>query len=261
LFGRSLAERAVALVEIAHPAHREHLLAAAIEIGLLPKGQQQRSRRAYPVEEVREAQLRDGRQVTVRATRTDDAPALQEFFFRPRPEDVRTRFFRQLRSLTDEMAQHLCSVGYEHEMAFAAVVGERESERVVGSSSYFLDPRTGLADVAYMVDPEWQGVGLGRLLQARTIEYARAHGVRGFTADVLPDNTAMLAVFRRSDCRVTSHLDGGVVELQLLFEASPPAPADGGTTLPESRRGVTPGPAEHRPVSKPRRSTGSRRRT
>jgi acyl-CoA hydrolase len=35
LFGRSLAERAVALVEIAHPAHRERLLAAAIEMGLL----------------------------------------------------------------------------------------------------------------------------------------------------------------------------------------------------------------------------------
>lgn len=218
LFGRSLADRALALIEIAHPDHREGLLAAAIESGLLPRGQTLLSRLAYPVEEVRDATLRDGRRVTVRPTRGGDAAALQALFYHLRPEDVRTRFFRQLRSLTDEMAQHLAGVGYEQEMAFAAVVGEPESERIVGTSSYFLDPRTGLADVAYMVDREWQGVGLGTLLQARTIEYARARGIRGLTADVLIGNAAMLAVFRRSGCQLTSHVADGVIELQLLFE-------------------------------------------
>jgi acyl-CoA hydrolase len=219
LFGRSLGERAIALIEIAHPEHRERLLAAAVEAGLVPRGQALRSRIAYPDEEVRAATLRDGRRITMRPTRTGDAPALQALFFRLRPEDVRTRFFRHLRSLTDEMAQHLCSVGYTQEMAFAAVVGDPEAERVVGTSCYFLDPRTGLADVAYMVDPEWQGVGLGSLLQARIMEYARGHGIRGFTADVLAGNAAMLGVFRRSGCEVTSHLDEGVFEVKLLFAA------------------------------------------
>jgi acyl-CoA hydrolase/RimJ/RimL family protein N-acetyltransferase len=218
LFGRSLAERATALIEIAHPEHREGLLAAAVEIGLVPRGQTLRSRSAYPIEEVRDATLRDGRRITVRPTRTSDTPALHDLFFRLRREDVRTRFFRYLRSLTDEMAQHLCNIGYVQEMAFAAVVGDQEAERVVGSSCYFLNPQTGLADVAYMVDPAWHGVGLGSLLQARTIEYARGHGIRGFTADVLADNAPMLAVFRRSGCRVTTRLVDGAYEVQILFE-------------------------------------------
>jgi RimJ/RimL family protein N-acetyltransferase len=213
---------------------------------LLPRGQTLLSRLAYPVEEVRDATLRDGRRVTVRPTRGGDAAALQALFFHLRPEDVRTRFFRQLRSLTNEMAQHLSGVGYEQEMAFAAVVGEPESERIVGTSSYFLDPRTGLADVAYMVDPEWQGVGLGTLLQLRTIEYARAHGIRGLTADVLMSNAAMLAVFRRSGCQLTSHVADGVIELQLLFEE----PVD------VSRRAVT-----RRPPPRDRRSSATRRPT
>ncbi len=142
---------------------------------------------------------------------------------------MRTRFFRHLRSLTDEMASHLCNVGYVQEMAFAAVVGEPESERIVGTSCYFLDPQSGLADVAYMVDPDWQGAGLGRLLQTRITEYARGHGIRGFTADVLADNAAMMAVFRRSGCAMESHLAGGAFEVQLLFapggENSDPEPA------------------------------------
>jgi RimJ/RimL family protein N-acetyltransferase len=191
--------------------------------------------------------------VTVRPTRTGDAPALQALFFRLRPEDVRTRFFRLLRALTDEMAQHLCGVGYEEEMAFAAVVGEPESERVVGTSSYFLDPRTRLADVAYMVDPEWQGVGLGNLLQSRTVEYARAHGVRGFTADVLADNAPMLAVFRRSGCRTTTHFADGVIEMQMLFDAPAVAPDPGRTTGARGHAGGAGRPAAPRPSGRTRR--------
>ena len=218
LFGRSLAERSIALIEIAHPMYREQLLEAAVEARLLPRGQKLRSRTAYPVEEVRDTELRDGHRITVRPTRAGDAPALQDLFFRLRDEDVRTRFFRHLCSLTDEMAQHLCSVDYTQEMAFAALVGGPESERMVGTSCYFLDPQTGLADVAYMVDPEWQGLGLGTLLQMRTIEYAREHSVRGFTADVLVGNAGMLTVFRRSGCQMTSHLGDGVIEVQMLFD-------------------------------------------
>jgi RimJ/RimL family protein N-acetyltransferase len=103
-------------------------------------------------------------------------------------------------------------------MAFAAAVGERASERIVGSSCYFLDLATGLADVAYMVDPEWQGTGLGSALQERTIEYARRHGVRGFTADVLAENAPMLAVFRRSGLRLESRVESGTFEVKLLFD-------------------------------------------
>jgi acyl-CoA hydrolase/RimJ/RimL family protein N-acetyltransferase len=218
LHGRSLAERAVGLIEIAHPDHREALLTDAIERGILPEGQTLRSRAAYPVGEESDAQLRDGRTVDIRPTRASDARPLQDLFFRMRPEDVRTRFFRTLRSLTDEMALHLCSVGYEQEMAFAAVVGERESERIVGTASYFVDPRTGLADVAYMVDPAWQGSGLGSALQDRTIDYARRHGVRGFTADVLAENAGMMAVFRRSGLRMETHVDAGAFEVTMLFD-------------------------------------------
>ena len=218
LHGRSLAERALALIDIAHPDHRDALLAAAAEGRLVSNPAKVRSRAAYPVGEERAEVLRDDRPIVVRPTRASDAPLMKGLFFRLGDEDVRTRFFRRLRSLTDEMALHLCSVGYEREMAFAAVIGERESERIVGSSCYFVDPATGFADVAYMVDPDWQGTGLGSLLQARTIEYARDHGVRGFHADVLSENAPMLAVFRRSGLRLESKADSGTLDVTMHFD-------------------------------------------
>jgi RimJ/RimL family protein N-acetyltransferase len=102
-------------------------------------------------------------------------------------------------------------------MAFAAVVGPPERERIVGASSYYVDLGTRLADVAYMVDPEWQGVGLGSLLHTRMVDYARDHGVRGFTADVLARNTRMLKVFRRWHPDLASDLEAGVYEVTMTF--------------------------------------------
>ena len=217
LFGRSLAERAVALIEIAHPDVRSELLDAAISSGLVRHKQRLRSRTAYPVAEVREARLRDGRKMQVRPTRTSDTGAMQELFHRLSEEDVRTRFFQKLTSLTDTAAQHLCSVDYEEEMAFAAVIGPSAHQRIVATSTYYLNPASGLAEVAYIVDPEWQGAGLGALLHARLVDYARDHGARGLTADVLAENSRMLRVFERGDHSFSVEIEAGVADVTMLF--------------------------------------------
>jgi RimJ/RimL family protein N-acetyltransferase len=217
LFGRSLAERAVALIDIAHPDDRSELLDAAIERGLVGPEQQLRSRTAYPVAQVRDVRLRDGRQVCLRPTRTSDTRAMQDLFYRLSEEDRETRFLHKLSSLTDTAAQHLCSVDYLEEMAFAAVVGPSEHERIVAASCYYLSPATGLAEVAYMVDPDWQGVGLGGVLHARLVEYAREHGARGLTADVLLGNSRMMRVFKGGDYSLRRRTEGGVQEVTMRF--------------------------------------------
>ena len=217
LFGRSQAERAVALIEIAHPEYRTELLEAAIASGLVGEKQRLRSRRAYPVAEERETRLRDGREARIRPTRTSDTGAMQALFYRLGEEDVHTRFFQKLTSLTDTAAQHLCSVDYEEEMAFAAVVGPWAQERIVAASSYFLNPATGLAEVAYIVDPDWQGAGLGTTMHAILVDYAREHGGQGLTADVLAENSSMLRVFERGDHSFAAETDAGVIEVTMRF--------------------------------------------
>jgi acyl-CoA hydrolase/RimJ/RimL family protein N-acetyltransferase len=218
LFGKSIAERALALIAIAHPDDRAALLAAAQERGIVRAGQRLRSRTAYPVDEERELALRDGRSVVLRPTRAIDLRALQELFHRMPEQDVQTRFFQKLSSLTDDAADHLCNVDYQDEMAFAAVVGRAEHERIVATSSYYVDPRERLAEVAYMVEPGWQGSGLATALHARTVEYARSHGVRGLTADVMMGNLAMMKVFRRGEgYDLVRELEDGVYEVRMLF--------------------------------------------
>jgi acyl-CoA hydrolase/RimJ/RimL family protein N-acetyltransferase len=218
LFGRAIAERAVALIEIAHPKFRDHLLAEAKRLGYVAPKIALKSRAAYPSEEEREVTLKNGTRVLVRPTKATDVRAIQELFYSLTPEDVYTRFFNHLSSLSVDKAQHLCSVGYEDEMAFVAVTGEREQEVAVGSSCYYLNPTTNLADVAYMIRPEWQGLGLASLFQARMAEYAKGRGIRGFTADVLVKNEKMLKVFERSGGKLTLRATAGSYEVTILFD-------------------------------------------
>jgi len=169
------------------------------------------------VHEERIVTLKKGAKVMIRPARAADAGALQSLFHRLSPDDVYTRFFRRVRSLSNRELQTLCNVNHETEVAFLAVTGPRESEEVVGSACYFLSPTTNLAEVAFMVSPEWQGAGLGTALQARLQEYAMSRGVRGFVAEILPGNTSMLQLAARAAGTMTTSRDEDAVHVTVLF--------------------------------------------
>jgi acyl-CoA hydrolase/GNAT superfamily N-acetyltransferase len=219
LFGKSIRERALALIEVAHPRWREMLLSSAKKLGYVRSDQYLASQAAYPVHEEHVVSLKNDVKIMIRPARAGDAGALQALFHRLSPDDVYTRFFRHVRSLTYPELQTLCNVNHETEVAFLAVTGPRENEKVVGSACYFLNPTTNLAEVAFMVSPEWQGAGLGTALQARLLEYAMSRGVRGFVADILPRNASMLRLIARAPGVVTTSRDEDGVRVTVVFPA------------------------------------------
>lgn len=107
--------------------------------------------------EERTVRLKNGTTVLIRPAHASDADALRAQFHHLTPDQVYTRFFRRVRSLSYPELQTLCNVNHETEVAFLAVTGPRESEVVVGSAAYFLNSTTNLAEIAFMVAPEWRG--------------------------------------------------------------------------------------------------------
>ena len=217
LFGKSIGERAVALIEIAHPKFRAQLLEEAKRLGYLPADQSLKSMRDYPVEEERVVKLKNGRQIMLRPARASDADGIRALFHSMPADDVYTRFFHRLHSLSNREVARLCNLNYETEVAFVAVEGPRENEQVVAQSCYFINPSTNLAETAFMVDPAWQGTGLGSALQRRMAEHARARGLRGFIAEVLPENSKMLALARGFSNNIHVERDEDTVHVTMLF--------------------------------------------
>src|SRR5215472_8181583 len=231
LFGKSIRERALALIEIAHPQWREELLKAAKKLGYVRADQYLASQVAYSVDEERIVTLKKGAKVRVRPARASDAGALQGLFHRLSDDDVYTRFFRRVRALSYQELQTLCNVNHETDVAFLAVIGPRENEKIIGSACYFLNPTTNLAEVAFMVAPEFQGAGLGTALQACLQEYAMSRNVRGFVFEILPANTSMLRLAARAQGTLTTSRDEEVVHVTALF----PDTGSSLSSLPDSQ--------------------------
>jgi len=223
LFGKSVRERAIALIAIAHPDFRAELLAEAQRLHLVPAAHRLGSRHEYLVEEERSATLKNGATVRLRPAGGGDVAAMQTLFHRMSSEDVYMRFFRKVSALTYDEAQRLCNVDFDHDVAFVAVRGPRENEEIIGIAGYFLNPSTNLAEIAFIVEPAHQRSGLGTALQDRLSEFARARKVRGFVAEVLQINDGMLNLARRLG-EVEIHVEEDIHTITCIFDAPPPAP-------------------------------------
>ena len=217
LFGKTIRERATALIELAHPQFRPELFAQAQAMGYLSADQTLQNLQAYPVEEELTITLKDGRTVMLRPALSSDAQGIRDLFHHLSEADVYTRFFRHVRGLSNAEVQRLCNVNYESEVAFVATCGAREESVIVGQSCYFINPTTNLADTAYMVHPDWQGCGLGGALQNCMARHAKKRGLRGFVADVLPDNHRMLNLARSGPPNVQVERHSDSVHLTQLF--------------------------------------------
>jgi acyl-CoA hydrolase/RimJ/RimL family protein N-acetyltransferase len=213
LQGKSLQERALALIEVAAPAMRPELLSKARELGLIGADFKRANVGAYAVEDERIVVTRAGRRVRVRPARLADVSHLQKLVHRLPADDLYLRFFRTLRSLTIEEAVRLCTNEQSVDAMFVAVAGEDEAERIVGNACLLGDPAGRYGEVGYLIDPEYQGSGLGRALQETLIDKARALGFRGLTAEILADNKRMLALARASGLRVSLERDGDTCEV------------------------------------------------
>ena len=218
LYGKSISERAIALIEVAHPNFRPQLLEEAKRLHFVRDEQKVESSKRYLVEEERHVELKGGKTVLLRPAGAGDVMAMKEIFHHMSDEDVYTRFFQRLEGLSFRDAQRLCNVNFDTEVAFMATVGTRENEEIVGSACYFLNASTNLAEVAYMIVPAWQATGLGSALQQRLMEYAKKKGVRGFVADVLQGNKKMISLAKRACDNVQVSKESGVLEIVMIFD-------------------------------------------
>ena len=67
------------------------------------------------------------------------------------------------------------------------------------------------AEIAITIADSWQGRGLGSALLRRLVQRAREENITRFTADIMADNRAMLALIRKLGPTEVMHQDGPIV--------------------------------------------------
>lgn len=215
LWGRNVRQRALALIEIAHPDFRAELLTGAKERHYLFQDQIA-PRSLHPWEEEHEAQLPAGERVWVRPVRMTDEELLQDLFYRLSDDSTHQRFMSYKRAHPHEDMAELVNLETEDSVGIV-VCADEEGRLIVAMARYDVDPATNLADIAFVVQDEWQGRGVGTLLMKSMAELARARGLSGFTADVEAANKPMMMVLHRSGLEVSANLVGGAYHLVARF--------------------------------------------
>jgi len=196
LQGKSVRERAMALINIAHPAFRQELLREAKQKAYVYPDQILLSDQyhSYPMEEESEYTLKDGSRATIRPIKPTDEPLLQEFFYSHTDETIYRRYFHALKAMPHSRAQQLVNVNYKEHMAFVVTVGAIGLERIIGVGRYGAEDEITV-EVAYTIGESYQNQGIGSTLQDRLEDYAKRQGFKTAIAYVMVDNEPVFALF------------------------------------------------------------------
>lgn len=168
------------------------------------------------------ARLRDGTRVVARPVQPEDRERLRQGFERLSKQSRYWRFHAAIQRLSEEQLTYFTHVDHVDHEAWLLLDLDHPESPGVGIARYVRDPEDpSVAEAAITVADEYQGLGGGTLLLGLLAERARANGIRVFRNYVMPDNTAMLDLFRQLGGIVHDRTcnDAVVVDLPLPKEA------------------------------------------
>jgi GNAT superfamily N-acetyltransferase len=172
--------------------------------------------RDYSVSEV----LKDGTRVTIRAIRPGDRDRLVEAFRLLERDSIYTRFFTPRSDLPHDEIDRAVNVDFVREAALVVTTEAVRGEIIIASGRYIATDLTGTersAEVAFLVEEDYQGLGIASRLLAHLAGLARAQNFTQFEADVLSQNRAMLSVFKRGGFPMEQRRERGVIHVTLTL--------------------------------------------
>ena len=220
LHGKSIQERVLALISIAHPKFREQLMKEAIEAKYLSASMADvEGKIMVGPKELRSTYLLpNGTQITFRAVHPTDAPRMRELFYALSQQTMYYRFMSSQKIVSRQQIRDFVYIDHRNDVSIVGTLPEAHGEEILALGNYYLDPKTNRAEVAFVVQDKWQRQGIGTFLLRFLARVARRNGIRGFTAEVLAENKGMQAVFNKSNTKIHSKYNGSVYSYELDFE-------------------------------------------
>ena len=220
LHGKTVRERALALINIAHPDFRSELLDFVRSKHYVQADEEvwRQIMNPFPLDTVETKKFGD-HELMIRPIRADDERKLQEFFYSHEPETIYQRYFHMKTELGHEEAAMACSVDYHNRMAFGVFERfEREAERIVAVGRYDLNHRTNMATCNFVVHENFRGLGIGSYLVGKIIDYAKSQGITGMLSEFLPTNKDAMQIHKRLGHQVEWNEEDQIYRVICMFE-------------------------------------------
>lgn len=218
LKGRTIRERAQALIEIAHPDDRAQLIDKAKELKILYQDQIfiKESAHLYPEIDTKDI-FKNNTAIKFRAIKPSDEEGMRRLFYRFSDTEVYYRYFTPVTAMPHAKMQEYVNIDYSTTTSIVGYVDIHGQERIIAEARFVMNDEKTFADIAFIVDAQYQGLGIATYMYKRLTELARQAGLKGFTADVLSSNKEMMHVFSKGDIEVKTTIEDGIFSLSMLF--------------------------------------------
>ena len=216
LKGKSIRERALELIRVAHPKFREELLASVRKHLWVPDYQKH-----FPtdINELGDVQIIpvkiDGELFYLRPLNPADERQLQEFFYSHTKETLRLRYNAVPQAMTREKSCDLVSVDQTKDVALSIVKQQGSSIVIEAVGRYYLYEQQASCEVAFVTRETQQGKGMASRLLGTMIEIAKKRQLKSMFAFVKTENKPMIGLFQQSGFKRMPCDDHNEVELVL----------------------------------------------
>ncbi|MCR4393447.1 MAG: GNAT family N-acetyltransferase [Dehalococcoidales bacterium] len=151
--------------------------------------------------------LLDGSTARLRLIKPEDKEAIRSFYNRLSPETRFLRYQYAKADLTEEDLKNFCEVDYWNTLALVAEKDAAGRSQIVAVGRYCRLPDGRSAEVAFVVQDDEQGKGIGTQLLKHLAILAWENNIYYFVGEVLRINGRMLSIFRKSDPGMDYRID------------------------------------------------------
>ena len=219
LLGKSIQERAMALISIAHPQFRDQLFSEARTTGLIDSQRNFKDsiKGIYPIR-LEETVKINNVPITIRPAKPVDTRRIQEFYYEMGKDDIVNRFFHEKRSFYRDEIEGLTQADYLTDLSIVAVVGDFGFGKVIGVGESFLIPQKNIAEMAFTVSKDYRGQGLGKVLLHKLVKAARENGIAGLVLLTDPKNSPMIRLFKSLPYKLHTAIEEHMLSLSCRFD-------------------------------------------
>ena len=220
LHGKSIRERAMDLIAIAHPDFRQWLIDEAKRLHLIYPDQAfiPGKEGEYPEDLETWKSTKTGQAILLRPVKISDEPLLKDFFYSLSDESMYQRFISARKDFPHQLLQKFVAVDYSQKMILVAVKEEDDKELICGLGQYDINSDIFTAEVALVVRDDCQNKGIGAELLSYLAYLAKKRGILGFTAEVLAGNNPVFRLFKKMGFIVSKRIESGVYEMIAMFK-------------------------------------------
>ncbi|MBF0340475.1 MAG: GNAT family N-acetyltransferase [Magnetococcales bacterium] len=189
LRGKSVRERALELIQVAHPAFRDRLLSQVRTQHWVPDYQVTQPSRVEELGDPQVVNLRlKGNNYLMRPLRASDERIFQEFFYSHDAETVLQRYRYRPDGMSRQKASQMVNVDQSRDLGLCIVRRKGPHETILAVGRYFWHEPENAGETTFVVREGSRAKGMASTLLAKIIEIARQRKLDRLVCMVRVDN-------------------------------------------------------------------------